>query len=72
MIFHCVLKITIHIHRKVTYMAFIEGIKVPISFEEDFRAQLVTISVNNKFVKRFYSVKERGEFERPYFYNEGN
>ena len=33
------------------------------------RAQLVTISVNGKMVKRFYSVKERGQFERPFFYS---
>ena len=57
--------------RKITWQPFINGEKVPITFEEDLRAQLVTISVNNKFVKRFYSVKERGQFERPFFLNEG-
>ena len=58
--------------RKTTYQAFVDGLKEAITFEEDLRAQMVTISVNNKFVKRFYEVKVRGEFERPYFHTQGN
>ena len=56
--------------RRKTYQPFVKGIKTPIVFEQELRPQIVRIFVNNKLVKQFDNVKEPGDFEQPFPYND--
>ena len=57
--------------RRKTYQPFVKGIKTPIVFEQELRSQIVRIFVNNKLVKHFENVKQPGDFEQPFPYNDG-
>ena len=59
-------------NKSITYQPFVMGIKTPITFEQELRAKIVTISVNNKMIKQWTNVYRPGDWEHPFFYNEGN
>ena len=65
-----VLAVDTDAYKSKTYSPFVKGKKLPIRFEQDLRGQLVTISVNNKMVKQWSQVKNPGDFQHPFFYNE--
>ena len=56
----------------MTYQPFVKGIKIPITFEQDLRAKIVTIYVKNKMIKQWTEVSKPGDFEHPFHHSDGD
>ena len=56
----------------MTYQPFVKGIKIPITFEQDLRAKIVTIYVKNKMIKQWTEVSKTGDFEHPFHHSDGD